>query len=170
MRYDDASVMPPPRVVRQGSHAASCPVARADTEEETSKMRRLWIMLVAAVAVACASAPLPPAVRVTDVAMLSGTYSGATETFGMGTRATRVVVQPTGDFEIVVADPDGFRRLGKIAIGDAGGIRYQYDDVKSGGKVEVKGGVTVHEGDGRRVLVLTRDGGEMTSTVSKTLP
>ncbi len=133
-------------------------------------MRRLWITLIAAVAVACASAPLPPAVRVTDVAMLSGTYSGATETVGMGTRATRVVVQPTGDFEIAVADPEGFRRLGKIAIADAGSIRYQYDEVKASGKVEWKGGVTVHEGDGRRVLVLTRDGGEMTTTVSRTLP
>jgi hypothetical protein len=100
-------------------------------------MRRLWIPVVAAVAVACASAPLPPAVQVTDVATLSGTYSGTTETAGMGTRATRVVVQPTGDFEIVVADPDGFRRLGKIAVADAGGLRYQYDEVKGTGRVEL---------------------------------
>jgi hypothetical protein len=140
------------------------------TEEGTLRIRRLWIMLVAALAVSCASAPLPPAVRVTDVATLAGTYSGTTETAGMGNRATRVVVQPTGDFEIAVADPDGFRRLGKIAIADAGGLRYQYDEVRSGGKIEWKGGVTVHEGDGRRLLVLRRDDGDMTTTVSRARP
>jgi hypothetical protein len=148
----------------------SSALTRADTEEETMKIRRLWITLIAAVAVACASAPLPSAVRVADLAVLAGTYSGTTETTGMGNRATRVVVRPTGDFEIAVADPDGFRRLGKISIASSGDLRYAYDEVKSAGKVESKGGVTFHEGGGRRVLVLTRDGGEMTSTVSSGSP
>jgi hypothetical protein len=133
-------------------------------------IRTLWVTLVATVAVACASAPLPPAVRVTDLAALAGTYSGTTETTGMGNRATRVVVRPTGDFEMAVADPDGFRRLGKITIANSGDLRYEYDEVKSTGKVEWKGGVTFHEGGGQRVLVLTRDGGEMTSTVSSSSP
>jgi hypothetical protein len=145
-------------------------VARADTEEETLRIQRLWITLVAAVAVACASAPLPPTAPVTDVAVLAGTYSGTTETVGMGSRATRVVVYPTGDFDIAVAAPDGFRRLGKITIADTGAVRYHYDEVTSTGKVEWNGGVTFHEGGGRRVLVLTRDGGDMTTTVSRTAP
>jgi len=133
-------------------------------------VRRLLITLVAATAVSCASAPLPPAVQVTDVARLAGNYSGTTHTVGMGSRSTRVVVYPTGDFEMAVADPDGFRRLGKITVDDGGGARYQYDEVKNTGKIEWKGAVAVHERDGRRVLVLRRDGGDMTTTVSTTVP
>jgi hypothetical protein len=88
------------------------------------RIRRLLIILVAVTAVSCASAPLPPAVRVTDVAALAGNYSGTTHTVGMGSRATRVVVHPTEDFEVAVADPEGFRRLGKITVEDAGSVRY----------------------------------------------
>jgi hypothetical protein len=134
------------------------------------RIRKLLIALVALAVVSCASAPAPPAVRVTNVATLAGSYSGTTRTVGMGSRATRMTVYPTGDFEIAVADPEGFRRLGTIVVADSGGARYHYDEVKNIGKLEWQGDVAVHEGDGRRVLVLRRDGGDMTTTVSSTVP
>jgi hypothetical protein len=119
------------------------------------------IALIALTATACAAA-LPPAVRVTNVQGLAGTYSGTMNETNKISRPARVVVQGDGRFEITVGAPDGFRTTGLLVLESDGTLSYAYDPVKGKG--------IVHEGDGRRVIVLTQAGGAATITVDKSLP
>jgi hypothetical protein len=109
---------------------------------------------------ACATA-MPPVARITDVAVLAGTYSGTLKEDGMMPRTVRTVLSPDGSLEITAGAPDGFRFNGRVDAAD-GGLVYQYDRGKGRG--------VVYEGDGRRVIVFTRADGRETITVDKTLP
>jgi hypothetical protein len=123
--------------------------------------RRIGLALLLLALASCAK-PLPPAWRVFDVRTLAGTYSGSMKEVNKLTRPARMVIQDDGRFEITVGVPDGFRTTGLIIVESDGTLSYQYDDVKGKG--------LVHEGDGRRVIVLTQAGGVATTTVDKTLP
>jgi len=130
--------------------------------------RRIAIALVALGLAACATA-LPPAVRVTDISALAGTYSGRLKEVSQLSRSTRLVVQPDGRFELTASEPRGFRTLGVMTLEPDGTFRYAYDESKGAGVV-LRGKGVVHEGDGRRALVMTHDDGLQTMTVSRSLP
>jgi hypothetical protein len=117
---------------------------------------------------ACATA-LPPAVKVTDIRPLAGTYSGTTKEDGELARSTRFVLQPDGKFELAASDPRGFRVLGEMRLDPDGTLSYEYGEQRGGGQA-AKGRVAVHEGGGERSLVLTKNDGTMTTRVSKSVP
>jgi hypothetical protein len=111
---------------------------------------------------ACA-ASMPPVARVTDVAVLAGTYSGSLKEDSVTPRIARIVLLPDGSFEIAAGEPGGFRLNGRASVNSAdGSLVYEYDRGKGRG--------VVYEGDGRRVIVFTRADGRETITVDKTLP
>jgi hypothetical protein len=129
---------------------------------------RIALALVALGLSACATT-LPPVVRVTDLTTLAGTYSGRLKEVSQLSRSTRLVVQPNGNFELTASEPRGFRTLGVMALEPDGTFKYLYDESKGERKV-LSGRGVVHEGDGRRVLVMTHDDGLQTMTVSRSLP
>lgn len=132
------------------------------------RARSIGIALAALTMVACATA-LPPAVPVSNLASLAGTYSGTMEEKGHLQRSTRLVLRPDGRFELTASDPDGFRTLGVMTLGPDGTLRYRYDELKGRGEI-LTGRATVHEGDGQRAIALSHDDGSTTNTVWKPLP
>ena len=122
---------------------------------------RFGIVVVMLGLTACATAT-PPGARITDIAVLAGTYSGTLAETGVITRQVRIVLFPNGSFEINAGDPAGFRFNGHAVVDSDGGLVYQYD--------RGKGRAVVYEGGGRRVIVFTRADGRETITVDKTLP
>lgn len=122
---------------------------------------RMAAILVALVLASCATA-LPPAVRVTDLKGLAGTYSGNMNEASRLTRPARIVVQGDGRFEITVAAPGGFRTTGLLVLEPDGTLSYEYDTIKGKG--------VVYEGDDRRVIILNQAGGSATTTVDRRLP
>jgi len=130
--------------------------------------RGIAVALFALGLAACATT-LPPAVRVADISALAGTYSGRLKEVSQLSRSTRLLVQPNGNFELTASEPRGFRTLGVMVLEPDGTFKYLYNESKGEGKV-LSGKGVVHEGDGRRVLVLTHDDGLQTMTVSRSLP
>ena len=63
------------------------------------------------------------------------------------------------------------KRVDKPAprLGPNDALTYEYDEMRGRGFV-AKGRVAVYEGDGQRVIVMTKDDGTMTTRVSKSLP
>ena len=125
------------------------------------RLRSLVIVALVIVLAACATT-LPPAARVSDLRALAGAYGGTMEERGLTRRPTRLVINPDGSFEITVADPSGFRTNGSLVLDSDGTLSYLYDQLKGRG--------AVYEGDGRRVIVLTRADGQATITVERKLP
>ena len=132
------------------------------------RARAIAIVLVAQTLAACATA-LPPAVPVTSLAALAGTYSGNLNETSQHERSARLVLQADGRFELTASDPAGFRTLGLMTLGSDGVLRYKYDELRGHGEI-LTGKGAVHEGDGKRALVLTQDDGSTTTTVWKALP
>ena len=126
-------------------------------------MRALRLgIVVAMLGLTACSATMPPGARVTDIAVLAGTYSGTLKETGMTSRPVRIVQFPDGSFEITGGEPAGFRFNGRSTVDADGNLVYEYDGAKGRG--------VVYEGDGRRVIVLTRADGRVTITVDKSLP
>ena len=113
--------------------------------------------------VACASAR-PPGVRITDVAVLAGTYTGTLKEDGMTPRPIRLIVLPDGTFEITASGDGGFRFNGRVFADGDGNLLYTYDNDRN------KGRGVVYEGGGRRSIVLDRSDGRATISVDKSLP
>lgn len=132
------------------------------------RARGVAIALGALALAACATA-LPPAVKVTDLKTLAGTYSGTLKEVSQFDRAARLVLEPGGRFELTASDPSGFRTLGLMVLEPDGTLTYRYDELRGRGLMFTGKGV-VHEGDGQRAIVLTQDDGTTTTTVSKSLP
>jgi hypothetical protein len=132
------------------------------------RTRRFAIALVVLGLAACATT-LPPAVRVTDISALAGTYHGQLKEVSQISRSTTLVIQPDGRFELTASEPRGFRTLGAMVLEPDGTFKYLYNEAKGQGVV-LSGKGVVHEGDGRRVLVMTHDDGLSTMTVSRSLP
>lgn len=127
------------------------------------------LTLALALLVAACSTALPPSAKVTDLSRLAGTYSGSLMEDKELDRSARLVVDPDGKFELAASDPKGFRTGGKIVLGPNDSLTYEYDEMRGRGLV-AKGRVAVYEGDGQRVIVMTKDDGTMTTRVSKSLP
>lgn len=126
-------------------------------------MKRSWLALVLiALFVAACATTLPPMVKVSDVRTLAGTYEGMMEEKGLTARPVRFVLNPDGSFEITVGYPSGFRTNGQLTVTGDGTLAYEYDKLVGTG--------TVHEGEGRRVLVFTQTKGQTTFSVNKSLP
>ena len=66
-------------------------------------------------------------------------------------------------------DPRGFLTGGELILEPDGTLTYTYDEMRGQGRVAAGRG-TVHEGDGQRVIVLTKTDGTMTTRVAKSLP
>lgn len=131
----------------------------------TWRWRVVWLALALG---ACSSA-LPPAVRVGSISALAGQYSGTLEETGEVDRSIKLTVEPDGRFELAASDPHGFRTLGRIAMLADGTLLYEYPEMRGAGAV-ARGGVTVHEGDTERVLVLKKTDGTMTMRAGRRLP
>jgi hypothetical protein len=127
------------------------------------------IALAFAFLLAACSTALPPSAKVTDVRRLAGTYSGSLQEDKELDRSARLVVDPDGKFELAASDPKGFRTGGRILVGPNDTLTSEYDEMRGRGLV-AKGRVAVYEGDGQRVIVMTKDDGTMTTRVSKSLP
>jgi hypothetical protein len=119
-------------------------------------------IVVAMLGLTACETTTPPGTRITDIKMLAGTYTGQIEETGVVNRPARIAMFPDGAFEITVEEPGGFRFNGHAIVNDDGGLTYRYD--------RGKGRATIHEGDGRRVIVFTREDDRETITVSKSLP
>jgi hypothetical protein len=130
--------------------------------------RRIGMALAALTMVACATT-LPPPVVVTSLAPLAGTYSGSVKETSEYNRSARLVLKPDGFFELAVSDPHGFRTLGSMSLGPDGILRYKYDELRGRGEI-LTGTGTVHEGDGKRALVLSHDDGTTVTTLWRDLP
>jgi len=132
------------------------------------RARSMALAVVAAVLSACATT-VPPAVPISDINALVGTYSGTVRESSDFNHTARLVVSPGGSFELLAGDPDGYRVSGVMIGVPDGTVIYRYDESWKLSKIHT-GRATVHEGDGRRVLVMTHDDGSSTTTVSKSLP
>ena len=126
------------------------------------------IALLLLVVTACATST-PPSTRVTDIRTLAGQYSGSLKEDGELSRSAVLIVEPDGKFELRASDPRGFRTGGELILEPDGTLTYTYDEMRGQGRV-AQGVGTVHEGDGQRVLVLTKNDGTMTTRVAKSLP
>ena len=133
------------------------------TREVIMKALGFGIVLAVLGLAACATAR-PPGVRITDVGVLAGTYSGSVSETGMMNRPVRMVFLPDGSFEITAGDPAGFRFTGHVAAAADGSLVFNYDQDRN------KGRGVVYEDGGRRTIVLDRGDGRQTITVNKTLP
>jgi hypothetical protein len=127
------------------------------------KALRFGVLFTVLGLAACATAR-PPGVRVTDVAMLAGTYTGNINEFELPARPVRMVFHPDGSFEITAAEPRGFRFNGRVVAQPDGNLTYNYDQDRH------KGRGVVYEGGGRRQIVLDSADGRATITVDKSLP
>jgi hypothetical protein len=117
---------------------------------------------------ACATST-GPFVRVTDIRTLAGHYSGSLKEDGELARSAVLIVEPDGKFQLRASDPRGFRTNGELILEPDGTLTYSYDEMRGSGLVAAGKGV-VHEGDGQRVIVLTKTDGTMTTRVAKSLP
>lgn len=124
----------------------------------------MLLLLVAA----CATST-PPSTRVTDIRTLAGQYSGSLKEDGELSRSAVLIVQPDGKFELRASDPRGFRTGGELILEPDGTLTYTYGEMRGQGRA-AQGRGTVHEGDGQRVIVLTKADGTMTTRVAKSLP
>jgi len=106
---------------------------------------------------------------VTDIRALAGHYSGSLKEDGELSRSAVLVVEPDGKFEVRASDPRGFRTNGELILEPDGTLAYTYGEMRGQGRV-AQGKAVVHEGDGQRVLVLTKNDGTMTTRVAKSLP
>lgn len=133
------------------------------------KMRQLAFGLIAMTVAACAPTLPPNRVAVNDFQTLAGTYTGTMNEATELNRAVRLVLAPSGAFELSVGDPKGFRTTGQMALVSDGSLTYQYNEMVGQGRVATGMG-WVYEGDGRRAIVLQRSDGSTRTTVSKSLP
>ncbi len=127
------------------------------------RVLRVGIVLAVLALAACATAR-PPGVRITDIAVLAGTYTGSIDETGMSARPVRMVLLPDGSFDITAGEPGGFRFTGRAFVDPDGGLVYNYDHDRN------KGRGVVYEGNGRRTIILDRADGRATITVDKALP
>jgi len=133
------------------------------------RMRQLAFGLIALTVAACAPTVPPNRVAVSDFRGLAGTYTGTMNEASELNRSVRLVLEPNGSFELVVGDPKGFRTLGQMALVSDGSLTYQYNEMLGQGRVATGQG-WVHEGGGRRAIVLQRSDGSTKTTVSRSLP
>jgi hypothetical protein len=127
-------------------------------------MRAKFGVVVALLGLAACATARPPGVRITDIAVLAGTYTGNINEIDMSPRPVRMVFHPDGSFEITAAEPRGFRFNGRAVADADGNLVYNYDQDRN------KGRGVVYEGGGRRQIVLDSANGRATITVDKPLP
>ena len=117
----------------------------------------LWTLLgwIAVVAVAGACASLPPAKSVTSVSQIAGKWQGTGYGPG-GAVAVTQTINPDGSYTAVI--PAG-TFTGKITISD-GRLRGKGDQTGNTGTY------SLHEGEGKRVLVYKSDDGRLSSELT----
>jgi hypothetical protein len=116
----------------------------------SSLFRTVFVWLgVGAFAMGCAT--LPPAKAVTNVNQIAGKWQGSVSS-GQGTQPAAMTINPDGTYSTVM----GSRTFtGKIAVAE-GKLHGRGDQTGNTGTW------SVHEGDGKRVLVYKADDGRVT--------
>ncbi len=132
-------------------------------------MRYLALGVIAMTVAACAPTVPPNRVAASDFQSLAGTYTGVMNEASELNREVRLVLHPDGSFELSVGDPKGFRTNGQMALVSDGSLVYQYNEMLGQNRV-ASGQGWVHEGDGRRAIVLTQSDGSTKTTVARRLP
>ena len=84
-------------------------------------------------------------------------------------RSAVLIIETDGKFEVRASDPRGFRTNGELILEPDGTLTYTYGEMRGQGRV-AQGKGAVYEGDGQRVIVLTKADGMMTTRVAKSLP
>ena len=107
------------------------------------------VLVLATLVAGCAS--LPPPTSIEGLASLAGTWRGRM-TGPTGSASVLLAIQDDGSYHgILYVEPTYGEVGGVISVIGPGRTRY--------GGTEGNGTVTLHEGGGRRVLRLVRDGG-----------
>jgi len=132
-------------------------------------LRRIALAVLALMLAACATSVPGTRVQVTDLKTLAGSYSGTMNEASELNRSVNLVLTPDGTFQMDVGDPKGFRTAGKMTLQPDGTLAYEYNEMKGQGLVAT-GTAVVSEGDGRRGIVLTQKDGQITTSVSRSLP
>src|SRR6185369_16988785 len=83
-------------------------------------------MVVFLLALAACATTRAPGTRITDVAVLAGTYTGNINEADLSPRPVRMVFSPDGSFEITAAEPRGFRFNGRVLADADGNLVYGY--------------------------------------------
>lgn len=112
----------------------------------------IWLA-VAAVVMACAS--LPPAKPVTNVNQIAGKWQG-TLSNSQGTHPAATTINPDGTFSSVIGSQTF---TGKITVAEAK-LRSRGDQTGNTGTW------SLHEGEGKRVLVYKADDGRTTAELT----
>lgn len=120
----------------------------------SSLFRTVFVWLgVGAFAMGCAT--LPPAKAVTNVNQIAGKWQGSVSS-GQGTQPAAMTINPDGTYSTVM----GSRTFtGKIAVAE-GKLHGRGDQTGNTGTW------SVHEGDGKRVLVYKADDGRVTAELT----
>jgi hypothetical protein len=108
---------------------------------------------VAAFAMGCAT--LPPAKAVTNVNQIAGKWQGNVSS-GQGTQPAAMTINPDGTFSTVIGSQTF---TGRIAVAE-GKLPGRGDQTGNTGTW------SVHEGDGKRVLVYKADDGRVTAELA----
>ncbi len=107
------------------------------------------VLVLATLVAGCAS--LPPPTSIEGLASLAGTWRGRM-TGPTGSAPVLLAIQDDGSYHGILYVEPTYREVGGvISVIGQGRTRY--------GGTEGNGTVTLHEGGGRRVLRLVRDGG-----------
>ena len=126
------------------------------------------LLLVPALALTACATPLPPAVRITDIQAVAGTYSGSQKEYGYTPRPSRLVISPDNSYELTTGGPEGARTTGVMAVAPDGTLGYQSGAMPPTARTRGRG--TVYQDTGRRVIVFASEDGSITTQVERSLP
>ncbi len=126
-------------------------MSTGDAREAGSGARRALPLLVLLGIVLAACATLPPAQSVQNLKSITGTWWGTGSGPAGGIFPLTMVIKEDGSY--VATTPEAVMKgTGKVWVSD-GKIRFDSDPSGIGGTM------TLHEGDGKRILIGLRDDG-----------
>jgi hypothetical protein len=124
----------------------------------TVRVRRSIGPIILAMVVVTGCATLPPAQPAADVKQVVGQWEG-TGTSGAGTFPVKLAVRPDGTYEAFTPS----RFTGTVTVADKS-FRWRSAETARTGTW------TLHEGDGRRVLIMKTDDGAITWNLTPVRP
>jgi hypothetical protein len=125
------------------------------TSPRASSPRRVFLIWLAIAAVVTACASLPLARPVTSISQIAGKWQGPF-TIAQGTQPATTTINPDGTYSTVLGNQTF---TGKITLID-GKLRGRGDQTGNTGTW------SLHEGEGKRVLVYANDDGRITGEMT----
>jgi hypothetical protein len=116
-------------------------------------------LLVLIISTACAAATLPPAQPATDLKQVVGQWEGTGTSSTVRTFPVKLAIRPDGTYDAFT--PNRFTGTATVAEG-----RFRWKSAETGRT----GTWTLHEGDGRRVIVMRTDDGTITWNLTPVRP